>query len=346
MVSISIAMATYNGAPYILQQLASLANQTYRPAELVITDDCSTDGTLELAGHFARNAPFPVRIYGNETRLGYRANFLHAATLCTSELIAFCDQDDIWKQRKIETCIKCFDNPDVLLAYHNAIVVTPDEQPIESLDKYAAPRSVNPPLSTSPWVYGYGFTQVFRRSIPMLSDLWSTSLDQNNLAERMAHDQWFFFLSSVLGSIAYVNEPLAFYRQHGSNLFGWRGRTSFNDRMRHFFTNVSDIYARFEVCSRQRSNILDKAKDEWNASWHDRALAAVTFYRRLERQYAARSIVYNAAETSCRLKAFREILSSGGYELNDSFTFGPKSFAKDAVVGVLMGHLLKGKADE
>ena len=105
MTSVSVAMATFNGARYVRQQLDSLAVQSHLPSELVITDDCSTDETLELLNNFAANAPFPVFVHQNESRLGYRGNFLHATTLCSSDLVAFCDQDDIWDRCKLEVCV-------------------------------------------------------------------------------------------------------------------------------------------------------------------------------------------------------------------------------------------------
>ena len=103
------------------------------------------------------------------------------------------------------------------LTYHNSIIATADLKPIGTLDVRSAPLSVNPRLSIQPWLFGLGFTQVFRRSLPSLPKLWATSVDQNRPDEPMAHDQWFFFLASALGSIAYLNKPLALYRQHGAN---------------------------------------------------------------------------------------------------------------------------------
>ena len=89
MISVSVAMATYNGQKHIRRQLDSLAAQSQVPTELVITDDRSADETVPVIDAFAKTAPFPVNVYRNETRLGYRANFMRAASLCRSELIAF-----------------------------------------------------------------------------------------------------------------------------------------------------------------------------------------------------------------------------------------------------------------
>ena len=72
MTSVSVAMATFNGARYIRRQLDSPAAQSELPAELVVTDDGSTDGTLDVVEDFARAAPFPVSIRKNPTGLGYR----------------------------------------------------------------------------------------------------------------------------------------------------------------------------------------------------------------------------------------------------------------------------------
>jgi glycosyltransferase involved in cell wall biosynthesis len=341
MVAVSVAMATYNGARYIRQQLDSLAAQSYPPSELVITDDGSTDETLKLVEEFAAHAPFPVFVHRNETRLGYRANFLRAAALCTSDLIAFCDQDDVWHQRKLEICVPLFDNPDVLLAYHNAITMASDGRPIGLLDDWVLPQLINPPLSVGPWPFVKGFTQIFRRSLPLLPALWSQSIDYAQMSERMAHDQWFFFLSSALGSIAYIKEPLAYYRQHDGNEVGVFGPHHPAGSVRLFFANFADTYAHFADCASKCAFILDRAKENWTGTWYDRASIAAAKYQRLGQHYAARRILYTAPDARHRVEAFRKILLSGGYERHERYNFGLKSLAKDALLGVVMGQRLK-----
>jgi glycosyltransferase involved in cell wall biosynthesis len=341
MLSVSVAMATFNGARFIREQLDSLAAQTCLPSELIISDDGSTDQTLQLAKEFAAKAPFPVIVDQNEARLGYRANFLRATTLCNSELIAFCDQDDVWSPRKIELCVPFFDNPEVLLVYHNAVATTADGRPIGSLDYMAAPKVINLPMSTGPWPFGYGFTQIFRRSLPFLPELWATSVDHHCIHERMAHDQWFFFLSSVLGNIAYVNDTLAFYRQHGSNEKGWRQSGRSIERISTLVTNFSGRYACAESAALACSDILEKAGEGWDETWSQRASLAAREYRRLAQRCADRKTLYTATETGERLAVFGRIFLAGGYRSGDSYSFGPKSLAKDATLGVFLGHRLR-----
>jgi glycosyltransferase involved in cell wall biosynthesis len=98
---ISIAMTTYNGERFLEEQLRSLTEQTKLPNELVVCDDGSTDRTPEILAQFAKGASFPVKIVINNHRLGWRENFLKAASLCSSDYIAFCDQDDIWLKEKL-----------------------------------------------------------------------------------------------------------------------------------------------------------------------------------------------------------------------------------------------------
>jgi glycosyltransferase involved in cell wall biosynthesis len=222
--TISIAMATYNGAKHILRQLDSLAAQTYLPAELVTTDDRSSDDTLAILENFARSSPFPVHIHRNERRLGYRENFMKAASLCSSELIAFCDQDDVWYPHKIETCAALFDLWHVLLVYHDADVVNDSGWWIGSLKKFAAPMQYNPPKSLPPLAYSPGLTQMFRRELLAHNDQWQFTRDHQHVGLPMAHDQFYFSLASNLGTIIYLKEPLVGYVQHGENLFGARLR--------------------------------------------------------------------------------------------------------------------------
>ena len=98
----SVAMCTYNGARFVAEQLESVAAQTRPPSELVVCDDRSTDGTARLVEQFAARAPFPVRLFVNERNLGSTANFGRAVTLAEGDLVALCDQDDVWRPEKLE----------------------------------------------------------------------------------------------------------------------------------------------------------------------------------------------------------------------------------------------------
>src|SRR6516165_6081410 len=99
---IAIALATYNGAKFLREQLESLLRQSRPPDHVVISDDSSTDDTLGIAEVFRRSAPYRVDIVSNQNRLGPMGNFIRAANTCEAEFVAFCDQDDIWMPTKLE----------------------------------------------------------------------------------------------------------------------------------------------------------------------------------------------------------------------------------------------------
>lgn len=114
---ISIALCTYNGETYLEEQLFSITRQSYKNIELIIVDDCSSDGTISLIEkHCLQDSR--IKLYQNEKNLGFNSNFRKAISLCSAEYIAIADQDDIWAADKLSTLISLIDNN--LLYYHNS----------------------------------------------------------------------------------------------------------------------------------------------------------------------------------------------------------------------------------
>lgn len=108
---ISILMAAYNGEKYIYNQLKSISLQTRKPDEIIICDDCSKDGTLDVIRKFQSDNPnLKIIVTVNNQNIGYAANFIKAFTLSTGELLFFSDQDDVWLPKKIEEMSRQFDN--------------------------------------------------------------------------------------------------------------------------------------------------------------------------------------------------------------------------------------------
>lgn len=116
---ISVVMATYNGARYILDQLESIRNQTRSVDEVIICDDRSGDDTVAIVqSYIKRNQLQNWNISVNEYNLGYADNF-HAAMLkANGDIIVFSDQDDVWVNDRIESMEKSFaGNPHVQVLY-------------------------------------------------------------------------------------------------------------------------------------------------------------------------------------------------------------------------------------
>jgi glycosyltransferase involved in cell wall biosynthesis len=152
---IAIAVATYNGERFLEQQLRTLSEQVKLPDEVVVCDDASTDRTPEILAQFARRAPFPVRLVINDQRLGWRENFLKPASLCTSDYIAFCDQDDVCLPDKLSVVSRYLDRDRCILLQHGYRLIDDDGNFISGDVKYAqAGRDVL-------WRINFGFSLVF-----------------------------------------------------------------------------------------------------------------------------------------------------------------------------------------
>ena len=107
---VSIAIATYNGATFLREQLDSLYNQTVQPDEIFVSDDCSNDGTVEILEEYHRTKGLKYTV--NEHNLGFNKNFENALKNTTGEFIMICDQDDIWMPEKVEVLLKAIKKHD------------------------------------------------------------------------------------------------------------------------------------------------------------------------------------------------------------------------------------------
>lgn len=217
-VGISVAMATYNGEQYIEEQLASLAEQALLPRELVVCDDRSTDRTLELVRQFSRTAPFPVRIHVNDSNLGYADNFLRAASLCTGEWIAFCDQDDVWLPNKIARVTEAISAADdeLMLVAHTSLVGN-EALEVAGLRLPDFRRDACVLRATRFSLYCIsGFSLVFRARLLREIDPKLRPVSRWEGGEKLlGHDFWITILAHALGDSKYISEPLAIWRRHG-----------------------------------------------------------------------------------------------------------------------------------
>ena len=101
---VSVAMATYNGANYILEQLDSILSQTRAVDEIIICDDCSKDNTVTIVKEYIHQHQLQskCRLEVNEKNLGYGSNFIQAVRKSRGDIIFFCDQDDIWVKDRVQ----------------------------------------------------------------------------------------------------------------------------------------------------------------------------------------------------------------------------------------------------
>ena len=138
--TISIAMTTYNGEEYVIPLLDSLRNQTVKPDEVIILDDCSTDSTYSIiTNYISQYGLIKWHLYKNKANLGWKKNFREAFKKCTSDVVFLCDQDDIWEYDKIEQMVNTMIiHPEISLLISNYSVINMDRKDkvrVAGLDK-------------------------------------------------------------------------------------------------------------------------------------------------------------------------------------------------------------------
>jgi glycosyltransferase involved in cell wall biosynthesis len=217
--NLSIALATYNGAAFLKEQLESIAVQTRTPDELIISDDQSTDDTLTLIEDFVETAGFPVRVSVNESNLGTAKNFEKAISLCRGDLIVLSDQDDVWHPDKLESVERIFEaKPQLSLVFSNAELVDERlrlyDETLFDLVQFTeqkqrlvkSGRALDVQLREN---LVLGCTVAFRANLKEL--ILPISGDGP-----LVHDGWIMLLVSAVGEIDFINRPLLKYRQHSA----------------------------------------------------------------------------------------------------------------------------------
>ena len=202
---VSIALCTLNGEHYLPVQLESILAQTYSRLEVVVLDDGSTDATVGMLEDYARRDS-RIRLHHNPQRLGFIRNFERAITLCTGELIALSDQDDIWHPEKIERLLRHLNGH--TLVYHDSELIDAEGNALgKRITDLGAMLRGQHPLA---FIFGNcvsGHALLFRRDLVRYLLPFPTCF---------YHDQWLALIASSLGTIDFVEDCLVQYRRHES----------------------------------------------------------------------------------------------------------------------------------
>ncbi|GAC1528612.1 MAG: hypothetical protein NVS3B15_06480 [Sediminibacterium sp.] len=206
---VSVVMATYNGERYIGEQLDSILQQTYPNLEVVIVDDGSTDGSAALLQAYAQKYP-NIKLYVNETNLGYVRNFEKGLLLATGDFISPSDHDDIWDSNK--TSILMEKMGDNAIVFCDSELVDRDGhkmgRKLSDIKRFACfDDCLNFTIGNS----APGHAMIIRKE---------TVLAAVPLPAMIPHDYWLSFVATFHSRLVYTDQVLVQYRQHGGNVFG------------------------------------------------------------------------------------------------------------------------------
>lgn len=198
--------------------------QTRLPDEVVVCDDCSQDKTVEIIRDFAATAPFPVRLYVNETNLRVIKNFEKAISLCEGEIIALSDQDDVWHDEKLKIFEEVFEaKPHVGLVFCDADLV--DEKLVElgrsNWEQTGLDLKTQKLMMTKAFLdYLLGKPLVWGCMMAFRAKYKDLVLPIPDNIPGIYHDYWISWLLSAASQLEPIPKHLVKYRQHPAQELG------------------------------------------------------------------------------------------------------------------------------
>ena len=201
---ISVAMTSYNGEKYIAKQISSILDNLSENDELIISDDGSTDSTLDVIKSFHDKR---IRVYEGPHD-GINRNFANAIKHCKGKYIFLSDQDDIWYPNKVKKVVAAFKRNKCLIVQHDAKVTDGNGKVlISSFSRY---RRVTP-----------GFVKNFMRNtyhgccMAISSEIKKDILPFPKTG--CFHDYWIGLIANLKGKTVFIDDVLMEYKRYDGN---------------------------------------------------------------------------------------------------------------------------------
>lgn len=200
----SVCVATYNGERYIEAQLRSILAQIAASDEVIVSDDGSTDRTLEIIGSIGDKR---IRVV-HSTAHYFRDNFANALRHAKGEIIFLSDQDDVWLDGKYDRCKAELKNVDLVCT--NAKETDKDLNVINE-DFFSVYHSGTGILKNSLNNTYYGACMAFRRKV------LNEALPFPETHE-IGHDVWLGLVAEMTGTVRFIDTPYLLYRRHAGTV--------------------------------------------------------------------------------------------------------------------------------
>lgn len=221
--TVDILLATYNGEKFISEQINSILDQSHKKWTLLIRDDLSTDGTIDIINNYINRYPEKIKLIKGDRRLGPCQNFNSLLQSSQANYIMFCDQDDIWLTEKIQLSLKKIrhsekKHPNIPILVHTDLKVIDSSQHIIT-DSFWKSIKLNPDNRTVTDLLGTsntnGNTIIMNRKLKEIINI---------IPEKaIMHDWWSAIVAAEFGLIVPLKEQTILYRQHNNNVVGAMG---------------------------------------------------------------------------------------------------------------------------
>jgi glycosyltransferase involved in cell wall biosynthesis len=237
-------MATYNGEKYVVRQLQSILDQLSPDDEVIVVDDCSTDGTREAVKGL--NDP-RVALHVNDRNRREVYSFSRAISLARRQFIFLSDQDDIWLPGRVALMTEALQTS--LLATTNFNWIDQDERPLQISHDGVLPEDSGRYFKNIADIF-LGKTTYFGCAMAFRRELIPLILPIPDYVE--SHDWWVALAGNLAGSNIHLSDKTFWKRRHGKNATSTTSSRSLASKLRS-----RAIFARSLLDLQKRRRKLD-----------------------------------------------------------------------------------------
>jgi glycosyltransferase involved in cell wall biosynthesis len=202
MTRVSVVMAVKNGSTYINEQIDSILLQIGRDDEIIVSDDHSTDNTVDLLKEYNDSR---IKIHRNPF-YGLLQNFENSLQCSTGEYIFLCDQDDVWRPGKVSTMMRALQTSDLVTSDCSIA----DEELTEKHPSFYELNNSRPGLFRNIFRNSYmGCCMAFRRKILNRAMPFPKNIPM--------HDIWIGLIGEAYYKSTFITNNLVIHRRHSNN---------------------------------------------------------------------------------------------------------------------------------
>ncbi|CPR13637.1 glycosyltransferase family 2 protein [Brenneria goodwinii] len=229
---ISIIIATFNGEKFVSEQIESIVkndNFSELVKEIIISDDGSTDSTIDIIKKYQRIYNIISFIENSSGEHGVVNNFSRGITVSSGNYIMLCDQDDVWLSSKIKISYRKIkelesQNGNKPTIVFSDLIIVDEKLNVKYKSFFDFNKiSINESTKLNSLLLNNvapGCTCILNKSL-----IKASFPIPNNV---IMHDWWFMLVAASIGEVFAIKEPLILYRQHESNVIGAKKINIFN----------------------------------------------------------------------------------------------------------------------
>ncbi|GAB3003559.1 glycosyltransferase family 2 protein [Psychrosphaera aestuarii] len=218
---VDILLSTYNGEQYLEEQLISLSNQKSVLVNLIVRDDCSSDGTVDVLNNNKFRFNKVLLVESNGVNFGSSRSFFELLKYSSADYIFFCDQDDVWCSEKCEIQIKSIASIGLKkpAGVFSDMALVDESLRMIGMSLLSSQRmNPNHILKYKEGIFAQN--PVAGCSLCINAHAKELILKINQMPNKIVHDHWFACIIRLNGNLIFLDRQLVLYRQHSQNQIG------------------------------------------------------------------------------------------------------------------------------